>query len=369
VPVPLLVAAGSAAKKLLLKKALRWAAIGAPVLIVGAAVAGLLFFLVLQGGSNQTVPAAANGCVNATPVGSGQIAALQPDQLVNAQTIVAVARQHNVPPYGWVIGVATALQESSLHNLTYGDRDSLGLFQQRAGWAPDAERLDPAAAAAMFFTGGRGGQPGLLQIPNWETMPIAAAAQAVQRSAFPAAYSQWQAQAEQIVSDSAILSAVCSSTFTSDGSAGANAVAAGMAYLGTPYSWGGGSVSGPSSGFGSGTGVVGFDCSSLAQLICAKSAVMLPRVTDAQAAATQHLPQGAQLVAGDLLFFHSPSDPAGVYHHVGIYDGQGNMLHAPRPGKTVEVVHNVFSDPYYTSEFALATRPSASTVLAAGGHG
>lgn len=368
-PVPLLVAAGSAAKKLLLKKALRWAAIGAPVLIVGAAVAGLLFFLVLQGGSNQTVPAAANGCVNATPVGSGQIAALQPDQLVNAQTIVAVARQHNVPPYGWVIGVATALQESSLHNLTYGDRDSLGLFQQRAGWAPDAERLDPAAAAAMFFTGGRGGQPGLLQIPNWETMPIAVAAQAVQRSAFPAAYSQWQAQAEQIVSDSAVLSAVCSSTFTSDGSAGANAVAAGMAYLGTPYSWGGGSVSGPSSGFGSGTGVVGFDCSSLAQFIWAKSAVMLPRVTDAQAAATQHLPQGAQLVAGDLLFFHSPSDPAGVYHHVGIYDGQGNMLHAPRPGKTVEVVHNVFSDPYYTSEFALATRPSASTVLAAGGHG
>ncbi len=181
-PVPLLVAAGSVAKKRLLKKALHWAAIGAPVLLVGAAVAGLLFFLALQGGSNQTVPAAANGCVNATPVGSGQITALQPDQLVNAQTIVAVARRHNVPPYGWVIGVATALQESSLHNLTYGDRDSLGLFQQRAGWAPDTERLDPASAAAMFFTGGRGGQPGLLQIPNWQTMPIAAAAQAVQRA-------------------------------------------------------------------------------------------------------------------------------------------------------------------------------------------
>jgi len=369
VPVPLLVTAGAAAKNRLLKRALRWAAIGAPILLVGAAVAGLLFFLILQGGSKQTVTAATNGCVNVTPVGSGQMAALQPDQLVNAQTIVAVGRQHNVPPYGWVVGVATALQESSLHNLPYGDRDSLGLFQQRAGWAPDAERLDPAAAAAMFFTGGRGGQSGLLQIPNWQTMPIEAAAQAVQRSTFPAAYTQWQAQAEQIVSNSAVLSAVCSSSFTSDGSAGANAVAAGMAYLGTPYSWGGGTVSGPSTGVGSGTDVVGFDCSSLAQFIWAKSGVTLPRVTDAQAAATQHLPPGAQLLAGDLLFFHSPSDPAGVYHHVGVYDGQGNMLHAPRPNKTVEVVHNVFSDPYYTSEFALATRPSASTVLAAGGHG
>jgi len=369
VPVPVLVAAGSAAKKLLLKKALRIAAVCAPLLLVGSAVAGLLFFLVLQGGSNQTAIPTVNGCVNVAPVGSGQTAALQPDQLVNAQTIVAVGRQHNVPPYGWVIGVATALQESSLHNLPYGDRDSLGLFQQRAGWAADAERLDPATAATMFFTGGRGGQPGLTQIPNWQTMDLAGAAQAVQRSAFPAAYSQWKAQAEQIVRNSAVLSAVCSSTFTSDGSAGANAVAAGMAYLGTPYSWGGGSVSGPSTGFGSGTGVVGFDCSSLAQFIWAQSGVTLPRVTDAQAAATQHLDPGAQLLAGDLLFFHAPGDAAGVYHHVGIYDGQGNMLHAPRPGKTVEVVHDVFSDPYYRGEFALATRPTASSVLAAGGHG
>lgn len=368
-PVPVLVAAGSAAKRLLLTKALRWGAVGAPVLLVGAAVAGLLFVLVLQSGSNQSGTAAPNGCVGVTPAGSGQVAALQPDQLVNAQTIVAVGRQHDVPPYGWVIGVATALQESSLHNLTFGDRDSLGLFQQRAGWAPNTERLDPATAAAMFFTGGHGGQPGLLQIPNWQSMDLASAAQAVQRSAFPSAYTRWAAQAEQIVSSSAVLSAVCSAAFTSDGSAGANAVAAGMAYLGTPYSWGGGTVNGPSTGFGSGAGVVGFDCSSLAQFVWAKSGVTLPRVTDAQAAATPHVPPGAQLIAGDLLFFHSPGDPAGIYHHVGIYDGQGNMLQAPRPGKTVEVVHDVLADPYYKSELALATRPGGTPVLAAASHG
>lgn len=368
-PVPLLLAAGSAAKKLLLKKALRWATIGAPVLLVGSAVAGLLFFLVLQAGSNQAVPAAANGCVNATLVGSGQITALQPDQLVNAQTIVAVARQHNVPPYGWVIGVATALQESSLHNLSYGDRDSLGLFQQRAGWAPDTERLDPAAAAAMFFIGAPVASPAYSRSPTGRRCPSPRRRRRSNAAPSLLPTASGRAQAEQIVSNSAVLSAVCSSAFTSDGSAGANAVAAGMAYLGTPYSWGGGTVSGPSTGFGSGTGVVGFDCSSLAQFIWAKSGVMLPRVTDAQAAATPHLPPGAPLVAGDLLFFHSPSDPAGVYHHVGIYDGQGDMLHAPRPGKTVEVVHNVFADPYYRDEFALATRPGATTVLAAGSHG
>jgi|BarGraNGADG00212_1021973.scaffolds.fasta_scaffold00723_5 cell wall-associated NlpC family hydrolase len=76
-------------------------------------------------------------------------------------------------------------------------------------------------------------------------------------------------------------------------------------------------------------------------------------------------PRGAPLRAGDLLFFHDP----GSYHHVGIYDGNGNMVHAPRTGKTVEVVHDVFSDPYYAAQFALATRPGGATVVAIGAHG
>ncbi len=368
-PVPLIVAAGAAAKKVLLKKALRWAMIGAPVLLVGAATAGLLLVLVMQGASNQQAGApTANGCMTVVPAGTQQVANLQPDQITNAQTIVAVARQHQVPAYGWVVAIATAMQESSLHNINHGDRDSIGLFQQRKPWGSDAERLDPATAAAMFFTGGRGGQPGLLQITGWQSMSLAAAAQAVQGSAFPSAYSQWQTIAAQIVASPAVLSAVCSTTFASDGSAGANAVAAGLPFLGTPYSWGGGTPLGPGLGFGSGSGVVGFDCSSLAQFVWAKSGVTLPRVTDAQAAATQHLPPGAQLIVGDLLFFHAPGDPAGVFHHVGIYDGQGNMLHAPRPGKTVEIVYDVFADPYYKTEFALATRPAASPPVHAEGH-
>lgn len=125
---------------------------------------------------------------------------------------------------------------------------------------------------------------------------------------------------------------------------------------------------GPGVGFGSGSGVVGFDCSSLTQFVWAKVGVTLPRVTNAQAAATQHLPPGAQLIAGDLLFFHAPGDPAGVFHHVGIYDGHGNMLHAPRPGKTVEIIHDVFADPYFQAEFTLATRPAASPLVQAEGR-
>jgi murein DD-endopeptidase MepM/ murein hydrolase activator NlpD len=93
----------------------------------------------------------------------------------------------------------TAMQESTLRNVHYGDRDSLGLFQQRAAWASAAERTTPSAAATMFYTGGHGGQRGLFDIPGWPSMPLWAAAQAVQVSAFPTAYARWEALARATV--------------------------------------------------------------------------------------------------------------------------------------------------------------------------
>jgi cell wall-associated NlpC family hydrolase len=66
------------------------------------------------------------------------------------------------------------------------------------------------------------------------------------------------------------------------------------------------------------------------------------------------------LQAGDLLFFASPGAPQGSYGHMGIYDGQGNMVHAPRTGKTVEVVHDVMSVPYYRDRLAVVARPVAA---------
>ena len=84
-----------------------------------------------------------------------------------------------------MIALSTALQESTLRNLPYGDRDSIGLFQQRDAWGSRADRLNPAMSSRMFFVGGRGGQPGLLSIPDYLSLPVTQAAQAVQVSAFP----------------------------------------------------------------------------------------------------------------------------------------------------------------------------------------
>ena len=103
---------------------------------------------------------------------------------------------------------------------------------------------------------------------------------------------------------------------------------------------------------------MGFDCSSLAQFAWHQATgLRLPRVTDEQAAALPHVPRGAPLQAGDLLFFQTPGAPAGSFHHMGIYDGQGNMVHAPRTGKTVEVVHDVMSVPYFKNQLAVVARP------------
>ncbi|HZC25482.1 MAG TPA: hypothetical protein VE287_00565, partial [Actinopolymorphaceae bacterium] len=124
---------------------------------------------------------------------------LDEEQLQNAKTIVEAGRRAHVPAYGWIVALATAMQESTLRNLPYGDRDSLGLFQQRAGWGTSGERLDPSASATMFYTGGHGGQPGLLDTPGWQRMTVTDAAQAVQRSAFPNAYADDEPLARSIV--------------------------------------------------------------------------------------------------------------------------------------------------------------------------
>ena len=120
---------------------------------------------------------------------------LTTEQARNAVTIAQVARDLRVPRYGLQIAIATAIQESKLVNLDSGDRDSGGLFQQRpsTGWGSRAQVTNPTLAAQAFF--GRAqhtSNPGLLDIPGWEQMPVTEAAQAVQRSGFPDAYAQWE---------------------------------------------------------------------------------------------------------------------------------------------------------------------------------
>lgn len=126
---------------------------------------------------------------------------LTAEMRTNAETILSVGRSLAVSDYGIVIALATAMQESGLKNLSYGDRDSLGLFQQRpsAHWGTAEEILNPEYAARAFFGGStsptQGVARGLLDIESWEEMTLTQAAQAVQISAFPKAYAKWEASA------------------------------------------------------------------------------------------------------------------------------------------------------------------------------
>jgi murein DD-endopeptidase MepM/ murein hydrolase activator NlpD len=170
-------------------------AAGRVAVAIWAAIA-LLMALVL-------VTVAAGAISSTTVIGGGAAAAgcqlagqegLDPEQATNAATIIQVGQELRVPQRGWVIAIATAIQESGLRNLDYGDRDSLGLFQQRPsmGWGTPEQILDPRYAATVFYER-------LLQEPGWEDMPLTEAAQAVQRSAFPDAYARHEPVAQRIV--------------------------------------------------------------------------------------------------------------------------------------------------------------------------
>jgi hypothetical protein len=117
-------------------------------------------------------------------------------QAQNAATIAAVGLRLGVPTFGIQIAEATAMQESKLHNLGYGDRDSLGLFQQRSsqGWGTDAQIMDPVYSSTKFYDA-------LLAVPNWQNLALTDAAQAVQHSGAPEAYAQHE-------NDAAVVSAV-----------------------------------------------------------------------------------------------------------------------------------------------------------------
>lgn len=198
-------------------------------LIIAAGVISISAF-----GSDETasggMPVACTATLPGTAL-SGP-SSLSQKQMQNAATIIAVGRQLNVPPRGWAVAIATARQESGLlslaslaemDSLNYphdgtaaGDHDSVGIFQQRDAWGPTAARMDVATSAKMFYTGGNAGQRGLLDVPGWQTMSIAEAAQSVQASAFPSAYAQWEALATATVASlgNVDLSASCGNIAT-----------------------------------------------------------------------------------------------------------------------------------------------------------
>ncbi|GAB3861815.1 M23 family metallopeptidase [Dactylosporangium cerinum] len=176
------------------------AALVCGVIVACAGLGGVL----LTGGSAAAncVPGPAGSGTPSRPSGptappSGPLPAIDqwdPVQVGNAATIISVGVARALPARAWVIAVATAMQESSLRNLPGGDRDSVGLFQQRPsqGWGTVAQLTDSVYAAGKFYDK-------LVTIPNWQTLPLTEAAQAVQISAFPDAYTRWEPDAVTIV--------------------------------------------------------------------------------------------------------------------------------------------------------------------------
>lgn len=158
---------------------------------------GLSWSSLIYAGRALTIPAV----ISLIPTSATSVVSMTAEMATNARTIVDIGRSLGVPDYGIVIALAAAVQESSLQNLDHGDRDSLGLFQQRpsTGWGTAKNIMSPAHAARLFFGGpsnpNKGNTRGLLDIAGWQAKSVTDAAQAVQLSGYPQAYAKWEASA------------------------------------------------------------------------------------------------------------------------------------------------------------------------------
>jgi hypothetical protein len=150
-------------------------------------------YLVFGGPQHSVTPAAPPpppGCQAGT---GGAAISLDTEQAGIAATISGIAVRHRLPQRAVTIALAAALQESQLQNLDYGDRDSVGVFQQRPsqGWGTTAELEDPVYATTKFFAA-------LVRVHGYTKMPVDRAAQDVQHSADGSAYEQWVGIATQL---------------------------------------------------------------------------------------------------------------------------------------------------------------------------
>ncbi|PZE54014.1 C40 family peptidase [Curtobacterium sp. MCLR17_044] len=299
------------------------------------------------GGGGGTTTASGTTPVDA---GDGKTVKFTREQRGNAGTIIAVGRGLNVPSRGIQVALMTALQESGLRNLDHGDRDSVGIFQQRANWGSLEERQDPTYEAKAFYGGPLGpnhGTPkGLLDVANWQELSLNDAAQAVQISGFPKAYAKWETAAASLMSDQGVTVTAdtvsqatsngggCSSGGGSgdsggggtenaswsapNGKTGADMVAYAEQYVGkVPYSGACGSAGSPTAGWC----CTGFVYYMYHQVL----GVDLPSTVVSGQLAQAHQIPASEAQAGDLI--------AWVGHHIGIYDGKGGLIHSPDWGR------------------------------------
>lgn len=323
------------------------AAFSAMVLCCVMALCGSIA-LVAFGAQSSTAACttvAAGGAGQAVTIAVPDLApiTLSQSQVTVAQAYIAVGRARSVPDNGIVIASMMALQESNMqmlanpsvpeslqypHDGVGSDHDSVGSAQQRpsTGWGSVAELMKPAYNAEAFYGGPQGpnhGSPrGLLDVQGWDQMDKGAAAQAVQGSAFPERYAQWQSSAEAIVkglgSPTAPADCPADTTRPSQPTMPADVsqlrreiIAYAQEGVGGTYVWGG-------------TAYKAWDCSGYVQWIYGKAGIQLPRTEQWTAGAATRSP-----LPGDLVV----QNPDGPNHwgHVGIYAGNGMMYSALNP--------------------------------------
>ena len=316
------------------------ARLSAVALAVPLAVSLCIALAAGASGITSTAMALVTDC-GTGPVQAGQPAdgiTLDSAQLANAEIIYDVSVTLGLPQRAAVIAEATALQESSLVNLPGGTSDSLGLFQQRPpqGWGTPAQIMQPVYASTRFYQS-------LAEIPGWQSLPVADAAQAVQRSADPGAYARWEPLADSLV---ATFSGSAEDCLTDNGTgvpqsgttqlpagltlpagtpqAVVTAIAYAAAQLGKPYIWGG-------------TGPAGYDCSGLVMMAYQAAGISLPRTTFQQVDAGTPVYSDSQLKPGDLLFTPGSDGTATDPGHVGMYIGSGQVIQAPQTGEDIGI--------------------------------
>jgi hypothetical protein len=163
--------------------------IGAVIVLIAC---GAGYYLSKLGGKISSLIPSPEEC---TATVSGHEVTLTPEQGQNAALIAAIAVRRGLPAHAATIAIATAMQESKLYNLNGGDRDSLGLFQQRPsqGWGTAKQIMDPVYATNAFYDA-------LVKLPDFQTVTVTEAAQAVQHSAYPDAYAKHEADARVLAS-------------------------------------------------------------------------------------------------------------------------------------------------------------------------
>ncbi|SEF36884.1 Cell wall-associated hydrolase, NlpC family [Amycolatopsis pretoriensis] len=323
---------------------------------VAGALGGLVFLPILVlalmiGPAATATIVQLSGCDQGGP-GGGSIVVdrqqLGADEMDIARTVVDVVQQRRLPRRAAVLAIATGMVESGLRNLDYGDRDSLGVFQQRPsqGWGTREQILNPVYATGKFLDA-------LIALPGWDTMAPGHAEQAVQHSGFPDRYAPREPAAAAIVDQfwtgpdnptppagggtkAVQVKTLCPDQGGSDVPRDPSqvdptklppgftlptdvrqraAVGFALGQLGKPYVWG---AKGPDA----------YDCSGLMLAAWAAAGIGIPAGTISQAHAGHAVSSLEQVQPGDLLFIPGSRGTAQVPRHVGMYAGHGLIVDA-----------------------------------------